>query len=54
MMANEFSGYFATDAILREGAYEARRCPLNPIREVLTAKGLSALAALDRQLRRNS
>jgi len=52
-LTNDYLGYFATDAILREGAYEARMCPLNPIQEVLTARGRSALAALDRQLRRN-
>ena len=52
-LTNDYLGYFATDAILREGAYEARMCPLNPIQEVLTHKGRSALAALDRQLRRN-
>ncbi len=43
-LANDFVGYLPTDEILRQGAYEAYLCPLNPIEEALTARADAALS----------
>lgn len=43
-LANDFVGYLSSDEILRQGAYEAYLCPLNPIEEALTARADAALS----------
>lgn len=42
-LANDFIGYLPTDEILKQGAYEARLAPLNPMEAVLTAHVDAAL-----------
>ncbi|MCC6491373.1 MAG: neutral/alkaline non-lysosomal ceramidase N-terminal domain-containing protein [Candidatus Hydrogenedentes bacterium] len=42
-LANDFIGYLPTDAILKQGAYEAALSPLNPMEDALTARVDAAL-----------
>jgi neutral ceramidase len=42
-VANDFIGYLPTDAILREGAYEAFMCPRRPIEAELLTRAATAL-----------
>lgn len=45
-LANDFIGYLPTDAILREGAYEARLSPLCPIEGAILSRADAALGRL--------
>jgi neutral ceramidase len=42
-LANDSIGYLPTDEILRQGAYEAALCPLNPIEDALATRVETAL-----------
>jgi neutral ceramidase len=42
-LANDFVGYLPTDEILKQGAYEAKLCPLSPMEAALTERVESVL-----------
>lgn len=51
-LANDFIGYLPTDEILKQGAYEANMCPLNPMEGELTARVDAALSKAQAGLQR--